>query len=141
MAFIGVRSSWLMLARNWLLASLAASAAALACGESLLGLLALDRVMNGPHQGAGRDLALNLIILSALANRVNRFGLVVQSCQDNDGHVRSGAVGPFHRGQSHAVRQPQIEQDTIDCSCSIQVLFGLPQLLDMRDLQLPITLR
>ena len=30
MAFIGVRSSWLMLARNWLLATLAASAAALA---------------------------------------------------------------------------------------------------------------
>ena len=31
MAFMGVRSSWLMLARNWLLAALAASAAALAC--------------------------------------------------------------------------------------------------------------
>ena len=28
---MGVRSSWLMLARNWLLATLAASAAALAC--------------------------------------------------------------------------------------------------------------
>ena len=31
MAFMGVRSSWLMLARNWLLAALAVSAAALAC--------------------------------------------------------------------------------------------------------------
>ena len=30
MAFMGVRSSWLMLARNWLLATLAASAASLA---------------------------------------------------------------------------------------------------------------
>ncbi len=34
MPFIGVRISWLMLARNWLLARLAASAAARACSIS-----------------------------------------------------------------------------------------------------------
>ncbi|EKD40100.1 MAG: hypothetical protein ACD_75C00176G0001 [uncultured bacterium] len=35
MPFIGVRISWLMLARNWLLASVAASACCLACSSSL----------------------------------------------------------------------------------------------------------
>ena len=44
---MGVRSSWLMLARNWLLARLAASAASLACSSGLFGLLVLRDIAHG----------------------------------------------------------------------------------------------
>ena len=44
MAFIGVRNSWLMLARNRLLASLALSAAALACKRAPLRAFALANI-------------------------------------------------------------------------------------------------
>ena len=54
MAFMGVRNSWLMLARNWLLATLAASAASLGLHEGLLHLLALGNLGSKGLVGCGQ---------------------------------------------------------------------------------------
>ena len=52
MPFIGVRISWLMLARNSLLARLAASAASLAWRRAVLGRLAVGDVLHLGHDQA-----------------------------------------------------------------------------------------
>ena len=53
MALSGVRSSWLMLARNWLLARLAASAAALACASWPMAFMRAVSARSGAAQVAG----------------------------------------------------------------------------------------
>ena len=58
MAFIGVRSSWLMLARNWLLASVGGLGGGLGLLRPLFGPLALGDVVGYPHQPHDLSLAI-----------------------------------------------------------------------------------
>ena len=57
------------------------------------------------------------------------------------GRCGAARISPLQRGQAHAVRQPQVEQDGIDWPSLLQVLRSLLQTFDVCDLQLLVKLR
>ncbi len=93
-------------------------------------------MMDRPQEHAGRGLALYQVVLGAFAYGLDSHGLVFQSGQYDDGQVRSGGVGPLQRGYTHAVGQPQIEQDDIDLTSLLDVFSSFLQTFEACDIQL-----
>ena len=94
-----------MLARNSLLARLAASAASLAFSSSAAACLALDGVTQRPSQQVALQRPLDQVILDALLHRLDGERLIVEAAEHDDGQLGHVGMHLAERLQAPAFRQ------------------------------------
>ena len=105
--------------------------------QRLLGLLAVDGIVDRPDDRAGVGLPLDQVVLRAAADGLAGDVLVRQARHHQDRHGRHGGAEPRDRVQPVRVGQRQVQEDRIEVF-ALDLLQGFPQGTRPREVELPL---